>query len=472
MIGTNYFLAILAQIVVSIFSFLNPILILRNLGVSGFGEYMVLISFLMILSAISTLGVGSEAKRHLSKFKKYNITSYLIQLTKTVIVSIVTCILLLAINKYYLVFKFGIDTHIILYFIVTLNIWNITIEWMKFSQLIKAYSIFVIFPHTILFLFNIMMYFLDANIEVKTLIYTIILSNFVVAAIAIFFVLKKSNEETFVFRSKIILDVKIGMPLTITSLVSSTILIIDRLILSSASSPEEVGIYASMYIVATMPVMLAKAIATIYTPILINKFENKKFHELKEISETLSLLVFITGIFWFALCWFNFDFLIEKFTGQKIDDNYLEFGSLFCIGSIAYGLFFIHSNVYYALGKTTIGFLIISTSGIMIFLISNFLINLEVDIKYFPIPWCILALINFYIFKMDISWRIEYNIFNQKILMLYLLKILSMMILYGLVIKLVPSVKIQIFMNAVFFIYYIQIFLAESRKLLLFKEPV
>lgn len=165
-----------------------------------------------------------------------------------------------------------------------------------------------------------------------------------------------------------------SLPLFLSGIMVVVIAWTDLLMLGYFKTPNEVGIYNAVLPTASLMFILPTAIISLFLPVVIELYAEKKRKEIKRVYQKVSKWIFLTN-FPIMLIMFVFSRkIIEIIFGTQYSGGSFAL-SILVLGYIIYSISYTSSNILNMLGKTKIVFYVS-----LCFAASNVILN------YFLIP--------------------------------------------------------------------------------------
>ncbi len=296
--------------------FLYPILT-NKIEPEIYGHYILIHSVAIIIVSISNLGLKIGYKRNYFEFyenkKNTEIFLFSVQIFIFIIFSVIFILNLIFYDEIINLFNGIQDIQ---------NLWLFLLLALMFDSISKFYLIylenkrqsekyfFLVFFRSLSY-FSLLFYFLLNNYGVISLVYSLLISNFIILG---FIIILQFKNTHFVFNKKFVKDaLKISIPNTPRSLFGQINAKADKILISALSSFSNTGIYtiaqSLSYVVFQITTSLDKVFITRTNQMLFKK-ENTK------IGPYLSPFIYICSLPAIAMFLFH-DLILKIFIDEK-----------------------------------------------------------------------------------------------------------------------------------------------------------
>lgn len=345
----------LAKIITLVFSLLTTALLTRFLGKTGFGDYIFLVTLILIFATIADWGTSTIAVREASGKAKGQSKIFNTALVLRLLVAVVGFILvnlLIRLNSQWqgLVNAAFIGSLIILFLSLktSLNIvFQTRLEMHKVALIeILGSGVF----------FLLVFWFLQNSSSLSLVMWAWVISTIMAVGAGILLAARVSkislNLDTGVARRLITEALPMGALLFTFSLYNRA----DVFLLQYFKGPESVGIYGLAYKVHENLVLGAAFLMTAAFPILVRLYQTKQ-KELKIILQKLFIVLAIGGFLMAILVFIGSDFIIAILTSGGFDESAIALRLLVFATFISY-LNHLTGFSLVAFGRQRISFLI------------------------------------------------------------------------------------------------------------------
>jgi O-antigen/teichoic acid export membrane protein len=327
-------ISLVLKILGSFFGYVFLWMVTRTLGASAWGEYVIFLAILNILSIFSRLGIDklvlklvAASNKNISAIKSIYILS--LKLILIISVSISGIIFLLSESFAYLIFDNSSVTIIVKLSVLILPLFSVICLNENTLRGLKMIKEFAFFQRTAKMLFSVgffIIYFYFINYSLPILVVYSYLSAliiiFILSSLRVYNLLKNVDCD-----SSININYKKMLKQSLPMMLSSSILLLmawtDSLMIGSFMGEYQVGIYNVAVKVALFTTLTISAVNSIVAPKISESFNNGKSREFKEIIyystrlifySTLPVLLFIFIFPEVILSFFGKEFIVAKMT--------------------------------------------------------------------------------------------------------------------------------------------------------------
>tara|TARA_B110000444_G_scaffold14125_1_gene12097 strand:- start:3846 stop:5183 length:1338 start_codon:yes stop_codon:yes gene_type:complete len=327
-------ISLVLKILGSFFGYVFLWMVTRTLGASAWGEYVIFLAILNILSIFSRLGIDklvlklvAASNKNISAIKSIYILS--LKLILIISVSISGIIFLLSESFAYLIFDNSSVTIIVKLSVLILPLFSVICLNENTLRGLKMIKEFAFFQRTAKMLFSVgffIIYFYFINYSLPILVVYSYLSAliiiFILSSLRVYNLLKNVDCD-----SSININYKKMLKQSLPMMLSSSILLLmawtDTLMIGSFMGEYQVGIYNVAVKVALFTTLTISAVNSIVAPKISESFNNGKSREFKEIIyystrlifySTLPVLLFIFIFPEVILSFFGKEFIVAKMT--------------------------------------------------------------------------------------------------------------------------------------------------------------
>ncbi|ADZ09114.1 polysaccharide biosynthesis protein [Methanobacterium lacus] len=315
----------ISQIILAISSFILMIYIARYFGTSEFGEYNFAISFTMLFSIITDLGISQMIIREIARDKdstnKYMSNALIIKLVMSIVTIGLIAVTINLLNypplMVTIVYLFGIYTIFTSFSQTFVSVFQ-AFEKMEYSNLILILGNIILIP--------IAFYVLLNNYGLIQLAYVYVLSGFFNALLGFFIFRQKITKLTISldlnFCKKMIIE---SLPFGLNAIFANFFFRFDTILLSIIKDNYAVGIYAAAYNpLLALGNILTNMFATTIYPVMSRYYVHSE-DSLKRMAIMSSKYMIIIGLPITIGCLVLSKQLIELFYGIKYFDSILAF---------------------------------------------------------------------------------------------------------------------------------------------------
>lgn len=337
---------------------LMPIII-KNVGVTTYGGFILLTSIFGIVFGISTFGTGFMARRLLPATKGMAERSQLFypqfffQTFSLLILSLLLVLLEKQLNTYLFKNQISFSIWIIpLYFVIFL-LFAQGADYFRFTSRVQYMTLStLIFPylHLGLIIFYINCY---GPISINILVISTTLAALLIAIPSWGVIFKELGTKfSFYTARNLVLDIKIGFPLLSNYILDFILSGSDRYLIAFYLSLAAVGNYTPGYALGSLIVFIPKAMGTALPQLLYRAVDNGKEIEARMMLNYSIKFFLLLAIPFIVGCLALGKPILTLLANKDVAEKAYWVAPLVALGTIFYGLNLILSNVLFVRMKT------------------------------------------------------------------------------------------------------------------------
>lgn len=469
----NNIIAFLAHIMTYLKGIILMPIIIKTVGVSVYGSFILITSVIGVLFALSSLGVGVKSQRYLpsattsDQKAKLFYPPFFFQFFVIIFISSFFIIFQHPIEVYFLNNNSTFSSYIIPLYLLSIFLYAQAYNYLRGRLKIFSMNVMAV-SGTYLHIFFILLYvtYVD-RININTLILSEGLAVFLVVLPAIILIYREIHPRFIVYKfSEIKEQVKLGFPLILNYIVDFILAASDRFILAYYMGAIAVGLYVPAYTLGSVILLVPKAIGTVVPQMMSKSLDDGNFMQAKNIFFNSMKIYGVLSIpFIFGIYLVSYDALL-LLTNSQVAEKGQAIATIVAIGSFFYGLNIIITQANMVDLKTKIIFKANAIAAIV-----NVILNIAIlhFIQNIYVP-AITTLLSFFIAtvyfykELDPKWHdsriigLILKLFLISSLMLiivsYCINYLPMIsILYTLLIKIFFSIVVYVTLIFIFHIY-------------------
>ena len=297
----KYSVTFAGQILVYIAGFLLIPIIVKTSGTEVYGAYVIIVSFLGILTGVSSLGTGFLVKRFLpsidNKEERANIfyPQFYFNILSSILLGIIAFLSFSIIEEYLLGGDVDFDEYLVVLYLILYILYTQTTDVFRYTHKVNLFNISTTLYPYIFLIIIVLWYRFDEIITINTLIISQIIALAVVFVSLLLPSIKSvSFKLTWYKKYTFIKDIKYGFPLMIVVIFELIISVSDRYVIASYMDLDSVAFYTIAYSVSSIPLLLPKVIGIVLPPIM-SKLKDKG--EQDKVESMINLAVLIFSIF-------------------------------------------------------------------------------------------------------------------------------------------------------------------------------
>lgn len=334
-------------------------LIIKSVGVTIYGGFVLLTSILGIAFGISSFGADFKAKRFMPSAKNMAERGSLFypQFFFNMLCIFILSLLFVLLEKQlkthlfkneiifsiwivplylvlYLLYSQGSD-----YFRYTSRVHYMTLAGLCFPYLHIGFILFYIYRY--------------GSISINMLVITMALSAILIAIPSFFVIFRETGAKISFYNSKnLISDIKIGFPLILVNIVDFILAGSDRYLIAFYLTVSDVGYYTAGYVLGSLIVLIPKAMGTALPQLLsraVDRGDESEAQRMLNYALKIFLLLAIPFIFGsMALS----KPILTSLANQDVAQNSFLITPIVALGTLFYGLNLIISTVFFVRLKT------------------------------------------------------------------------------------------------------------------------
>ncbi len=324
-------------------------IIIKNLGISTYGSFVLILTTLSIIGGISSLGIGVKSFRFLpscrdsnEKAKKF-FPPFFFKFLMLTLISFFTFILQDKIKKVFLDSGINFSFYILPFFLISYFIYEYSHNYLRYTLRIFYMSILDL-AYSYLYILIIIIYIKNYTLDLNSLF---IIQSIValVISIPILYLIYQEIKFKFIFfkLSELRNEIKIGFPVVLNLIFDYILSVSDKFVLAYFISTNAVGIYTPAYTLGSLILLVPKAMGTILPQLISKKIDEKDFISAKELFIS-SIKTFITLVipFIFGVYLVSYEILF-----LLANDEVARMGKYISL-IIAFGSFFYGLNILFS----------------------------------------------------------------------------------------------------------------------------
>jgi len=341
---------------------LMPIII-KTVGVSIYGGFILLTSILSIIFGISSFGTGFIAKRFLptiedkSKRAEVFYPQFFFGLLSTIVFSILFILFDKQIN--FSIFKNEINysVYIVPIYLILYFLYSQVSDYFRYTSRINLMMIISVpFPYIHILLIIIYFYFFK-SITINVLIISLSLSACLIVIPFSWIIFREIGIKFIFYKVKnLISDIKIGFPLVFSFIIDFILASSDRYFIAYYLSVAAVGNYNPGYIIGSLIIFIPKAMGMVMPQLMSKAIDSGNVIEAQRMQDyALKLYLLMAIPFIFGSIIMSKSILI-LLANKEVAENAYLISPIIALGTLFCGLNLILSNTLFVYMKTNVMF--------------------------------------------------------------------------------------------------------------------
>ena len=337
---------------------LMPIII-KTVGVSIYGGFILLTSVLGIIFGISSFGAGFRSRRYLPSTEKMSVRQDLyypplyFQLSSIVFFSALFLIFDKQINAYFFKNEISYSSLIIPAYLIFYFLYSQGTDYFRYTSRIRYMTVAtLVFPYlhiAIILLFHYTWY----SISINMLMTSQALSAILIATPCFCVVFKEIGVRfSFYTIRGLLSDIKLGFPLVINFILDFILASSDRYFIALYLTVTDVGFYTPGYVLGSLIIFIPKAMGTILPQLLSKSVDSKNEYEAQRmLNYSIKIFLLLVIPFIFGSIVFG-KTILSLIANIDVAEKAYRVTPIVALGTLFYGLSIILSHVLYVRLKT------------------------------------------------------------------------------------------------------------------------
>lgn len=331
--------------------FLIPIII-KTVGVSTYGSFALLTSFVGIIFGVSSLGVGVKSNRYLPSAKnnkeraKLLYPQFFFRLLMLFLISIVIVLLHEKIMDYFTEDGLIFSVYVIPFFLMLYAFYVYSHTYLRYTSRIFYMNIIGItyaYGHVFFILFYVN--FID-NININVLFLSQASIALLVSIPFMVLIYKELSFKFIFFKlDELKEQIRIGFPMVLNLIVDFVLAASDRFVLAYFMGVASVGLYVPAYVIGSVVLLVPKAIGSVVPQLMSKSVDKGDFIQAKNLFyNSVKIYIVISIPFVFGIYLIGYELLVI-FANEEVAKEGKNIATIIGIGSILYGLNIMMSQV-------------------------------------------------------------------------------------------------------------------------------
>lgn len=446
---------------------LLPILI-KNIGVSLYGSYVLLVMAMGFISGISTFGVGFKFRRFMPSTedtierRDLFYPQFSFQLISAFVVS-----MLLIISSNFIkitIFKgeVAFSMYLVAFILISYVLYSVSADFFRYTHRMNYFTIATTTRPYLMILFMVIAIYIFHKKTLNFLLLAYLSPLILIATPLLVKICKEIGFRFSGFRIRsIIEDIRLGFPLVLSYVIDFILSGSDRYIIAILISTTAVGYYSPAYTLGSLIILFPKVFGVVLPPLLSRATDTGRENEVKSLvnySIKLFLLIaipFIIGSYVLSKP------LLELLTNKEVANAAYLATPIIAMGILFYGLNLILSNILFVRLKTKIMFSINALSAVLNLLLNIIFIYIFRNILVAAITTLVSYLVSFIILNVKIKEYLEVDYNLQVVLKSLLSSVFMGFILYYAKLTFGASISVLLLLIFISLITYIALLLVS-----------
>ena len=337
---------------------LMPIII-KTVGVTIYGGFVLLLSLFSIIFGISSFGTGFKAKRFLPAANEIAIRrklfypQFFFGLFSILFFSILLVFLNRQVNTYIFKNEISYSVWIIPIFLVLYFLYSQGSDYFRYTSRVYYMAVSTLsFPYIHIGLILLFFYYYRC-ISINALVLSQILSALLISVACFWIIFREIGFKFSFYNLKgLVSDIKLGFPLVLGFIIDFILAGSDRYFIAFYMTVSAVGYYNPGYVLGSLIILIPKAIGTALPQLMSKAVDNNNEYEAQRMLNyalKIFLLMAIPFIFGSIILGKQ---ILTLLANSEVAGNAYLITPIVALGTLFYGLNIILSNVLFVRLKT------------------------------------------------------------------------------------------------------------------------
>jgi len=429
--------------------FLMPVII-KTVGISVYGSFVLLASFVGIIYGLSALGVGAKSNRYLPSARTNEERATLFyppfyfQLVMIAFYSIIVLIfedkILAFISDYEVLFSI----YIIPLYLILYSLYAHSSNYLRYTsriQYMNIHGLAFAYGHISFVLFYA---FYIGKIDINVLFLSQAFVALVVSLPFLILLLKELDFKFIFFKfSELKEQIKIGFPLVLNFIVDFILAASDRFVLAYFMGAFAVGLYVPAYALGSLILLVPKAIGTVVPQLMSKSVDSDNFAQAKSLfTNSIKIFMLVTVPFVFGVYLIGYEALV-LLANEEVAKEGIYIATIVAVGSLFYGFNLLMSQANMVDLKTGVIFKANSIAAIFN-LVSNIILLYFIQSIYVP---AITTVVSFMIATVYFYKSLDEKWIDKSLLKMFLKIFIASTLMFGLIqisFALLPKIQVSL----------------------------
>lgn len=397
---------------------LMPIII-KSVGVTIYGGFVLLTSILGIAFGLSSFGAGFRARRfmpsakHMMERRDLFYPQFYFNLLIILILSLLFVLLEKQLNTYLFKNEVLFSIWIIPLYLVLYFLYSQGSDYFRYTSRVNYMTLAgLCFPYLHIGFILIYLY-AYGPVSINMLVVSMALSALLIAIPSFGVIFREIGVKIFFYKTaSLISDIKLGFPLVLGFIVDFILAGSDRYFIAFYLSVTDVGYYAPGYALGSLIVFLPKAMGTALPQLLCRAVGNGNELEAQGMLNYALKIFLLLAIPFIVGCLTLGKPILTLLANQEVAEKAIWVAPIVALGTLFYGLNIILSNILFVRMKTYAMFKVNAIAAFFSLLANLILLFLFRDIIIAAITTCLsytIAFIYLVISVRNERWAIDFE---------------------------------------------------------------
>ena len=360
---TSSFQTLIAHCLIFLQGLIVIPLITKLSSIEDYGFYIIIISLLGIIYGFSSFGYGYNATRYLpssstiEKRSELFVTQLYFQIISIILLSVVLLIILHFGKKFNYFSLRDLSLTLLPLYLLSQVIYSQSIIFLRYTTKFGLMNLATVLTPYLFIIFSLLAFYFFNELKLNWLVSSNIIAMSLVGCCVFFIIRKEINTKISIPSLDIIKrDISLGLPLALSFLVETMVIVGDRYVIAFFMTIKDVGNYSAAYSIGGLSVIIAKTFNVIVPPFI------SKMVDLGNVeSSTKVIKIALRTYFIFAVPFIYGSFIFAKeileiFTTKEAAEMAWSIIPIISISSIFFGINIILSTILFVQKRTKILF--------------------------------------------------------------------------------------------------------------------
>lgn len=393
-------------------------IIIKSVGVTTYGGYILLTSILGIAFAVSSLGAGFKARRFMPSAKRMTerrdlfYPQFYFNILTILILACLFVLLEKQLNTYLLKNEVIFSIWLTLLYLLSYLFYSQGSDYFRYTSRVHYMTLASLcFPYMDIG-FTLLYLYAFGPISVNMLLVSTTLSALLIAIPTFGVILRELGLRISFYEAKsLISDIKLGFPVMFGFILDFILAGSDRYWIAFYLSVTDVGYYVPAYVLGSLIVFVPKALGAALPQLLSRAVDSGKEHEAHTMLNYAIKIFLLLAIPFIFGCLALSKPLLTLLANQEVAEKAFLVSPIVALGTLFYGLTLLFSNVLFVRLKTSAIFQINSFAALFNFLANMILFLFFKDIIVAALTTLLSYLIAFlYAYRLVTKvWPLDFN---------------------------------------------------------------
>lgn len=337
---------------------LMPIII-KTVGVTIYGGFVLLSSVLGIIFGISSFGAGFRARRFLPSTggmtarRDLFYQQFFFQLFSILFLSLILVLLDRQINIYIFKNEIRYSVLIIPLYLFCYFIYSQGSDYFRYTSRVHYMTVATLsFPYIHIGLI-LLFFYCYRYISINVLVLSQALSALLITVPCFWIIFREIGTKVSFYNIKsLVSDIKLGFPLVLGFIVDFILAASDRYFIAFYLTVSAVGYYNPGYVLGSLIIFIPKAMGTAIPQLLSKAVDNNNEHEAQRMLNYAIKIFLLLAIPFIFGCMVLSKPILTLLANRDVAENAYLVTPIVALGTLFYGLNIILSNVLFVRMKT------------------------------------------------------------------------------------------------------------------------